>query len=88
MKSYNDFPPYPKFLTVLKSLPRVTYLYCQLWDSREPITNTLKIKNNRVQRKFFISRTLFRNHISALASLHELIEIEEDEDGFSIRFHV
>lgn len=80
MIDYPEFPPINLFRSVLRNEPKSAFLYIQLWSMAKKhhpameldagtTTIIMTIKKSSIMDRFFISRTLFRNLLSALAAV-------------------
>ncbi len=84
MNEYRFFPPYANFKKVLQNCPEIALLYIALWKIKldKP---TVRVRRQDVQRRFYISPTLFKNQIAALKRI-DLLSVEETKDLFVIDF--
>lgn len=88
MSEYLNFPPLINFKKVLNSSPEALGVYICLWQLKLDSTSHLvHVNKNQIASSFFISPTLFRNHLMSLARL-DLLSFNESANGkFKIGFH-
>jgi len=82
MKDYTDFPPLKYFVRVLKSCPKSSLLYTQLWKKKGKHMN-IQIKKRDVRKDYLISPTMFRNLLAPLMFLN-LVSFIESDDKYQI----
>ncbi len=82
MKDYDDFPPCPYFLTVLKHYPESAYVYITLWNMADD-KNCAACSKSKIRNQFLISKTLFRNKLLSLVDLG-LISVTESNNFFDV----
>jgi hypothetical protein len=92
MHSYEDFPPYPYFISVLRQCPRAAWTYILLWQAREE-DQEIRVNRSEIMDSFFMSPTVFKNNLMFLVSLGilsvkekkgqiydiELVDFDEEE---------
>jgi hypothetical protein len=83
MYTYENFPPFPYFISVLKSCPRAVWIYIQLWRSRDE-QSRLNFNLRDTRRLFLMSPTLVRNNLMALVELGLVSIHEKPEKEFEI----
>lgn len=84
MNEYLHFPPYDNFKRTLISSPNSALLYASLWRIK-PVSNSLLIRKNDVKKRFFISPTVFRNHLLSLGRIG-LLSCEDKGEYIHIDF--
>lgn len=87
LQSYSQFPPVASFKRVLQHSPNSAIVYASMWDKRDKMSTRSAFSKSKIKKMFFISQTLFRNHMTALGGL-ELITFEETPELFLIDFRV
>jgi hypothetical protein len=85
MADYENFPPYKYFLRILKTAPKASLLYIELWKKRSKSLKITLSKYN-IRKEYLISPTLFRNNI-CLLRIYGLLEYVEIKDEFYITLH-
>jgi hypothetical protein len=83
MHSYEDFPPYPYFYSVLKSHPKAAWLYIQLWQARDE-ESKVRCSLGDVRDLFLISPTIFRNQLMDLVALGILSVINRKNNHIEV----
>lgn len=84
---YDDFPPVDYFKNVLQNCPQAALLYTSLWKVKSKL-HRVSVKKKEIIKRFFISPTLFKNHISSLGRLDLLMYEEINDDEAGDLFHV
>lgn len=84
MNDYLNFPPYDSFKKTLINSPHSALLYASLWKIK-PNCNSLLIRKNDVKKRFFISPTVFKNHLLSLGRIG-LMSCEDAGECFRINF--
>ena len=82
MDSYQNFPPINIFKKVLQSIPQSALVHAGIWGLRDKL-NKINLKRKDVNKLFYISPTLFENHLLSLARLG-FLEFEKTKDAFKI----
>ncbi len=83
MQSYDEFPPFPYFINVLKQCPRAAWIYAKLWASKD-CECKINCTRDDIRYNFFMSPTLFRNALIYLVDLGLASIKERPEADFEI----
>ena len=83
MLSYDEFPPLPYLMNVLKNCPKAAWIYAQLWAARDSECKVICTRDD-VRYTFLISPTLFRNILIYLVDLGLVSMREKPKEEFEI----
>lgn len=78
MSNYQDFPPFNYFIRTLKSCPKSSFLYAQLWK-RKGSRMDFSIQKKDIRKDYLVSPTMFRNLLAPLMFLSLVNFLEVDE---------
>lgn len=82
MSDYPNFPPYKYFLRILKTHSKSALLYIQLWQEKDRFSK-VAVQKHLIRREFLISKTIFRNLLTAL-KYTGVLDFNEDDRTYKI----